>query len=350
MAAATDSVSSPPIATRPSTPLPRSRLMTCSTPPFSLRGLVREVPRMVPPSGRMPRTDADVRSSMSPAPSTPAQPFLMPVTWNPCWKARRATPRIAALSPGASPPPVRTPIRTTPSVVRLLRPAAARGEIEHEHESAKGNDERSEDDARGVAELVAAKADDAFEEGGAQEEQDERDADQARPGADVGWAAGGQPIEDHAQADRARDDERPRVGPTLVVVGGVLDQQDEARHRDDAAEDGEALAEGAPRRKRHEEDQDAGGDDKERPAKVTDVDADELTGQQDRPDQDEQPAENHRGRTGAARRLANDGSRGAARAACGRLLGHNPTLRGRRLPSRDGARPWAGRSMMGRSR
>src|SRR6266513_1678849 len=350
MAAATDSVSSPPIATRPSMPLPRRRLRTCSTPPFSFRGLVREVPRMVPPSGRMPRTEAGVRSSMSPPPSTPAQPFLIPVTWNPCWKARRATPRMAALSPGASPPPVSTPIRTTPSVVRLPRLAAARNEIEHEHEGAQGDHERPEDRACGVVQLVAANADDAFEEGGAQEEQDQRDGDQASPGADVAGATSRQPIEDHADADRAGEDERPRVGPTLVVVGGVLDQQDEARHRDDAAEDGEALAEGAPRRKRHEEDQDAGGDDKERPAKVTDVDADELTGQQDRPDQDEQPAENHRGRTGAARRLANDGSRGAARAACGRLLGHDPTLRGRRLPSRDGARPWAGRSMTGRSR
>src|SRR5437870_5081799 len=255
MAAATDRVSSPPIATRPSTPLPRSRLMTCSTPPFSLRGLVREVPRMVPPSGRMPRTDADVRSSMSPAPSTPAQPFLMPVTWNPCWKARRATPRMAALRPGASPPPVRTPIRTTPSVVRLPRSAAARGEIEHEHEGAQGNDERPEDDAR---------------------------------------------------------------------------------------------ADGAPRGQRDEEDQDAGGDDEERPAIVPDVDPHELARQQDRPDQDEQPAENHRRASRAARGLANDGSLGAARAACGRYLGHAPTLRGPRLPSRDGARPWPERWMTGR--
>src|SRR5438128_79351 len=179
MAAATDRVSSPPIATRPSTPLPRSRLMTCSTPPFSLRGLVREVPRMVPPSGRMPRTDADVRSSMSPAPSTPAQPFLMPVTWNPCWKARRATPRMAALSPGASPPPVRTPKRTTLSVIPLWRAAAARGQIEDEHEGAQRDDEYPEDAARGVVELVAANADDALEKGGAQEEDEQRDANQA---------------------------------------------------------------------------------------------------------------------------------------------------------------------------
>src|SRR6202171_3216874 len=67
MAAAPDSVSSPPIATRPSTPLPRSRPMTCSTPPFSLSGLVREVPRMVPPSGRVPPTEVGGRVSWAPA-------------------------------------------------------------------------------------------------------------------------------------------------------------------------------------------------------------------------------------------------------------------------------------------
>src|SRR2546425_2294455 len=339
MAAATDNVSSPPIATSPSTPLPRSRLITCSTPPCSLSGLVRDVPRMVPPSGRMPRTEAGVRSSMSPAPSTPAQPFLIPVTWNPCWKARRATPRTAALRPGASPPPVRTPIRTTPSVVRLPRLAASRGQIEHEHDGAQGDDERPEDDARGVVELVATDADDAFEEGDAQKEQDERDADQARPDADIAGAPGSQPIEDHAEADRARDDERPRVGPTLVVVGGVLDQQDQARHRDDAAEDGEALADGAPRGECHEEDEEAGGDDEERPAVVTDVDPDELAGQQDRPDQDEQSAENHRRTTRAVRHLANGGVQGAARGACGRCPGHAPTLRCRRVPARAPARP-----------
>src|SRR2546425_1987572 len=350
MAAATDNVSSPPIATSPSTPLPRSRLITCSTPPCSLSGLVRDVPRMVPPSGRMPRTEAGVRSSMSPAPSTPAQPFLIPVTWNPCWKARRATPRMAALRPGASPPPVRTPIRTTPSLVRLPRLAAGRGEVEHEHDGAQGDDERPEDDARGVVELVAADADDAFEEGDPQEAQDERDADQARPGADIARAAGGQPIEDHAEADRARDDERPRVGPTLVVVGGVLDEQDQARHRDDAAKDGEALADGAPGGERYEEDEDAGGDDDERPAVVTDVDPDELAGQPDRSDQDEQSAEKHRRTTRAAKRLANDGAPGAARAACGRFLGHAPTLRWRRLPSRDAGHPWPARWTTDRSR
>src|SRR2546427_1508854 len=341
MAAATDSVSSPPIATSPSTPLPRSRLITCSTPPCSLSGLVRDVPRMVPPSGRMPRTEAGVRSSMSPAPSTPAQPFLIPVTWNPCGKPGRAPHRRPALSAGASPPPVRTPIRTTPSVVRLPRLAAGRGQIEHEHDGAQADDERPEDDARGVVELVAADADDAFEEGDAQKEQDERGADQARPDADIAGAPGSQPIEDHAEADRARDDERPRVGPTLVVVGRVLDQQDQARHRDDAAEDGEALADGAPRGECHEEDEDAGGDDEERPAVVTDVDPDELAGQQDRSDQDEQSAENHRRTTRAVRRLANGGVHGGARGPCRRVLRPAPTLPWRRLAAWGGRPPFA---------
>src|SRR5438270_8733890 len=101
---------------------------------------------------------------------------------------------MAALSPGASPPPVRTPIRTTPSVVRLPRLAAARGEIEHQHEGTQGNDERPEDDARRMVELVAADADDAFEEGGAQEEQHERDADQACTGTDVAGTTRGQSV------------------------------------------------------------------------------------------------------------------------------------------------------------
>ena len=41
-----------------------------------------------------------------------------------------------------------------------------------------------------VVELVAADADDAFEEGGAHEEQNQRDTHQPCPGADVPRAAG----------------------------------------------------------------------------------------------------------------------------------------------------------------
>src|SRR2546425_9903932 len=108
---------------------------------------------------------------------------------------------MAALRPGASPPPVRTPKRTTPSVIPLRCAAAARGQLEHEHGGAQGNDQPPETDTRGVVELVAADADDGFEEGGAQEEQNQRDANQACPRADVPGAMGGQPVEDHAEAD-----------------------------------------------------------------------------------------------------------------------------------------------------
>src|SRR5215469_8677543 len=109
-ARATDRVSSPPMATSPSTPNRLRVARTRAMPSASFIGLVRDVPRMVPPSGRMPRTSAGTRSSRSPC-SAPAQPFLIPLTWWPSWKARLATPRMAAFRPGASPPPVRTPIR-----------------------------------------------------------------------------------------------------------------------------------------------------------------------------------------------------------------------------------------------
>src|SRR2546425_1234389 len=150
---------------------------------------------------------------------------------------------MAALRPGASPPPVRTPKRTTPSVIPLRCAAAARGQIEHEHGGAQGNDQHPENDTRGVVERVAADADDAFEKGGAQEEQNQ-----------------------------------------------------------------------------------------------SDVDPHELAGQEDGPDQHEQPAENHRLATLEARWLANGGSL-AAGAAYGRCVGHAPTLPWQPLLSRVGAHP-----------
>src|SRR5438105_15768115 len=110
----------------------------------------------------MPRTSAGVRSDMSPL-RAPAHPFLIPLTWNPSWKARRATPRMAALRPGASPPPVRTPIRTTPSLARLSGLATAGGQIHDQHQCAEDNDERPDGHPRGVIELITADADDAFE-------------------------------------------------------------------------------------------------------------------------------------------------------------------------------------------
>src|ERR1700730_10055008 len=256
---------------------------------------------------------------------------------------------MAALRPGAAPLPVRTPMRTTPSVVALRRSAAARGQIEDEHDGAQPDDDHPENDAGIVVELVATDADDAFEERGAQEKENQRDAHQPGPGADVSGTTGGQPIEDHAQTDRARVHQGPGVGPALIVVGGILKQQDQSRDGDDAPEDGKALADGAARGEGDEEDDETGDDDEERPAIVSDVDMNELTGQQERPDQDEQPANHRRLTASATWWLANGGARGAG-GVCWRSLGHAPTLRSPPMPSRAGVRPWPAPWMTGRNR
>ena len=112
IAAATLSVSSPPIATSASMPLRRNMRIAVATPSLIFSGLVRDVPRMVPPNGRIPRTSCAVISRISPSSRQPAHPFWTPLTWCPSWNARRATARMAAFRPGASPPPVRIPIRT----------------------------------------------------------------------------------------------------------------------------------------------------------------------------------------------------------------------------------------------
>ena len=54
--AATPSVSSPPIATSASSPSRSKVASTFSTPPSTLYGFVRVVPRIVPPRGRIPET------------------------------------------------------------------------------------------------------------------------------------------------------------------------------------------------------------------------------------------------------------------------------------------------------
>src|ERR1700686_3972120 len=99
--------------------------MTRAMPSFSFSGLVREGPSAVPPIGRMPRVDCGVRSSISPSPRRPAQPFLIPLTLRLRVKARRATARIAAFRPGASPPPVRTPILIRPILKGMGQEQAA---------------------------------------------------------------------------------------------------------------------------------------------------------------------------------------------------------------------------------
>src|SRR5579862_7081284 len=108
--AATLRVSSPPIATSASS-LCFSRLCsTWSTPPSSFIGLTRELPSMVPPSGRMPESRDRSRGITSPSPIRPAHPLRTPNNVSPAMSARRPMARIAALRPGASPPPVRTAI------------------------------------------------------------------------------------------------------------------------------------------------------------------------------------------------------------------------------------------------
>ena len=56
--------------------------MIRSTPPSSLKGLVREEPRIVPPRGRMPRTCAMPSSVVSPS-SGPFHPSRKPTNSKP---------------------------------------------------------------------------------------------------------------------------------------------------------------------------------------------------------------------------------------------------------------------------
>jgi hypothetical protein len=76
--AATPSVSSPPIAISASTPCAASVARICSLPSApSANGLVRDVPRIVPPRARIPAVTARVSSNESPS-ITPAQPWRKP--------------------------------------------------------------------------------------------------------------------------------------------------------------------------------------------------------------------------------------------------------------------------------
>ena len=70
---ATPRVSSPPIATRASTPSDARLSLIRSTPPSILNGFVRLEPRMVPPRGRMPRHCLIPRFMVRPS-SGPFQP------------------------------------------------------------------------------------------------------------------------------------------------------------------------------------------------------------------------------------------------------------------------------------
>ena len=103
------SVPSPPITTTASSPSRSSVAVTDAAPLPWTYGSRRDVPRIVPPRWRMPRTAS--RSSGRRRPSIrPSQPSRMPTTSAPCPPTARAvTPRITAFNPGQSPPAVRIP-------------------------------------------------------------------------------------------------------------------------------------------------------------------------------------------------------------------------------------------------
>ena len=109
---ATPSVSSPPIGISASMPRRSSVARIASSPPMpSANGLVREVPRIVPPRGRMP-TVLCRSSSIASSSSTPAQPWRKPrKECSPRARPLRTAARITAFSPGQSPPPVSRPMR-----------------------------------------------------------------------------------------------------------------------------------------------------------------------------------------------------------------------------------------------
>ncbi len=77
--AATLRVSSPPIAIRTSIPNFSRYISIRATSSSFLNGLVRDVPRMVPPLGRIPVTEQSVRGSTLPS-TMPFQPFRIPMT------------------------------------------------------------------------------------------------------------------------------------------------------------------------------------------------------------------------------------------------------------------------------
>ena len=119
---AAPSVSSPPIAIRASTPRPARLSLIRSTPerspPSSAKGLVRDVPRIVPPRGRIPRTAWTSRGTVSPS-SGPRQPSRKPTNSYPYSATPlRTTARMTALRPGQSPPPVRTPTLMGATIAR----------------------------------------------------------------------------------------------------------------------------------------------------------------------------------------------------------------------------------------
>ena len=82
-------------------------------------------PRIVPPRGRIPRTDSIVSSSYCDS-IGPRQPSRKPtIAWPYSSMPLRTTARMTALRPGQSPPPVRTPMRKVGARYRQRPHAAA---------------------------------------------------------------------------------------------------------------------------------------------------------------------------------------------------------------------------------
>src|SRR6185437_2909568 len=107
----TDCVSSPPMAMSASSLLALMLATHFSMPPSTLRTLVREVRRMVPPLVMMPSTVSSVSGTVVFS-STPRQPSMNPTNSSPYWLIPlRTTAPITAFSPGQSPPPVNKPTR-----------------------------------------------------------------------------------------------------------------------------------------------------------------------------------------------------------------------------------------------
>jgi len=71
--------------------------------------LVLEVPKNVPPTCNIPEIESISNFSISPS-IRPNHPFLIPYTSYPYLRAFLTIALIAAFKPGASPPPVSTPI------------------------------------------------------------------------------------------------------------------------------------------------------------------------------------------------------------------------------------------------
>ncbi len=115
-------VPSPPMQTSASIRSASRVARTASIPPSSECGWNRAVPSRVPPTGSTFRMSDRPSGWTSPC-ATPFQPLRKPMTECPYSpSACFTTPRIAALRPGQSPPPVRSPMRMPAPVVRLLRP------------------------------------------------------------------------------------------------------------------------------------------------------------------------------------------------------------------------------------